>query len=129
MNDSKMLFLKWLERNEPVIYARVMKNEGIAGIEDIFNKAVSVIKDVAPAVTQYKAQSQILKVQLKRAEQGLPPLDTSNYAPTLRVQPEFTPETNLAIRQGVGASISNYMPIILLVGGLAVAYLVMRKRG
>ena len=59
------------------------------------------IKKIAPALIQYKTQKNILKVQLQRAKQGLPPLDTSALAPTIRIQPELTPEMYADVKKYV----------------------------
>lgn len=135
--DSKKMFLQWLAINEPVIFkaaAERAESPGLSGIADFFTSAVDVIKQAAPAITQYKAQSKILKVQLERAKQGLPPLDTADYAPTIKVQPQLTPETNYAIQQGLTSGVSGglggigkYLPFVLL--GVGALFLLKRARG
>lgn len=57
-----------------------------------FTNFTDSIGKIGPALVQYKTQKNIMKIQLDRAKRGLPPLDTSQLAPTFRVQPELSPE-------------------------------------
>lgn len=65
------------------------------------DKFVSTIQTLAPQYLQYRAQQDLLKVQLDRARQGLPPLDPSQYAPAvqLSVDPRMYSPAVDAIKQ------------------------------
>lgn len=81
---------------------------------------LDTVKDVGSAYLQWEAQKDILEVQKKRVEQGLPPIDTAVLAPTVRVQADIPAE----FRAAIGGGIQN----VLLWGaaGLA-AFLLLRN--
>lgn len=117
--NPKKQALHWVKRNDPVLYKTALKRHlqarkglsGVGGISDFFTTLVDTAKTAVPIVTQYKAQGKILKAQLKRAEQGLPPLQVDDYSPVLRVEPSFGTSGNtiakyaIPIAIGVGALI------------------------
>lgn len=50
----------------------------------IWDKVLDAAANIGQAYFTYEAQKDILKIQQKRAEQGLPPIQTEAYAPTIR---------------------------------------------
>ena len=86
-----------------------------------FESFTDSIKKIAPALIQYKTQKNILKVQLQRAKQGLPPLDTSALAPTIRVQPELTPEMYADVKKYV-------VPAVIGIAALLVGLIWSKKK-
>lgn len=161
--NSMRQFLAWLRVNDPFLYEVALKGGDIlqrekeanaqmgdyslgfswgdlaSGIGDAFKTAASTVKDILPAYAQYKSQSKILKMQMERAQQGLPPLETEYYTPTVKVAPEVTPKTEAAINRvaqnavrqvtaQTGAGLKKYiLPISLAAGGLAL-FFILRKR-
>lgn len=89
------------------------------GITDVANRIAvegeSIISAISRAMTMVamtEYQRQILKTQLERARQGLPPLQPSEYAPAVNVG--LSPQTRS----------------LLIYGGLAlVAVMLLRRRG
>lgn len=72
----------------------------------VWSSIASGVKDLAPVLTQAYRERMILKAQLARAQQGLPPFEASQYSPPLRVDTTIgassgTQKTMLAL--GVGA--------------------------
>lgn len=49
-----------------------------------WEKALAAATEIGGAYFGYQAQKDVLKIQQKRAEQGLPPIQTEAYAPTIR---------------------------------------------
>jgi hypothetical protein len=86
-----------------------------------FTSFTQSIQKIAPALVQYKTQKDILKLQLDRAKKGLPPLDTSALAPTIRVQPELSPEMYSDLKKYV-------LPVSIGIGALLVAVMMSRKK-
>lgn len=135
--NSKQAFIQWIKKNDPFLYKIAetrykLQNPGMSGIADFFTSLVSTVKDVAPAVINMAAQRKVINLQIERAKQGLPPLDTAQYSPTIKVSPELTPETEAAaqrvaietVKQGIGE-----MKIPLLaIAGLLGAFLFMSRR-
>lgn len=129
-------FSQWLEANYPdvyksVIYTRpelLMPEFALAGIRRYANglgedqpqektepqtdwgtRLISVIEKIVPAYQQ----QQLFKMQIRRAEQGLPPIDPSSFAPTVNV--------------GVEANTRNLMLFGFI--GLGVLFLLARRKG
>lgn len=139
--QSEIAFAKWLQVNDPFLFSVVVKaaelkkarsnSLGFIGSINwaaIAKTAVDTVKNVAPAVVQYKAQSQALKTNLRRAEQGQPPINFNDYAPTVKIEPQMTPEIEAAINriasqsiQKTGNEAAKIMP--WLIGGIAAVFL------
>lgn len=62
------------------------------------DKLTSTVQQLAPTVAQYK----LTKLNYDRVKAGLPPLDTSAVAPTVRVQAEVDPQIKRALFIGGG---------------------------
>ncbi len=73
-----------------------------------------------------KNQKDMLKLNIARAEQGLPPLDAATTAPVIRTQVSIDPATAQALASNVGSSINRGM---LMIGAVAivVVFFMMRK--
>lgn len=145
---SEIAFAKWLQRNDPFLFdiakkrVEIQKSGTINGLGfltdinwgDLAKSAVETVKNIAPSLVQYKAQSKLLKTQLKRAETGLPPLNAAEYAPVLKVEPSLSPETEAAAAriatQSVNSAFSNFgqMLPMLAIGGAAI-YFMTRPKG
>lgn len=151
MSNSKQAIINWFKRNEQGLYKIAVKRHamennqpavyGLSGYEekqitqlngigDFFETLTKTVKDVVPAVVQYKTQNKILKAQLKRGEQGLPPLDVQDYSPVLRVSPSFDPESEAALTRMATQTAGGFMQRygIYLAGGLAALLFVLKKR-
>lgn len=125
---SNIAFAQWVKTNDPFLFEVAkkrfeLKKTGMNGlglslsdfnIGDFAKSLMSTVKEVAPGLVQYKTQTKILKTQLKRAEKGLPPLQTSEYAPTLNVSAEITPEMEAAAlrvaQSSVGSGLNTILP-------------------
>lgn len=132
---GRRLFLQWLRRVDPRIYNRAMlrvdinrrvmgrgvgdldlEDQGLNGLWDDIKGSVS---DVIKTGLQMKQQRDLYKLQLARAERGLPPLDASKVAPVIRTQIEIGPETRGQLFSEVGGMLKTYaLPIAAGVGAL-----------
>ena len=141
--QAKIEFVKWLRDNDPFLFNVAVKRhqmltQNVGGLgfsfsdlnfADIATTITDTVKSVAPALVQYKAQSKILKMQLDRARQGLPPADVETYTPVIKTEVSASPEMERAatrvaqesIRTGFG-EFSKLMPLIII-GGLGFALL------
>lgn len=141
-NQAKIAFAQWVQKNDPFLFqvavkrAEMLKGQGVGflGIDwsSIATSVVDTVKSVAPSLVQYKAQSALLKTQLKRAENGLPPLQTAEYAPTVKIAAEITPETEAAATRIAAQSISqgmgNFGKILPFAAIGLVGFMLLRKR-
>lgn len=116
---NREAFLIWLKKTHPSVYAAAMQKVGMAGLgqaapatvttPSVWDKIISTVQQVLPVYVTSRAQKAVLDAQLTRAKMGQPPLDTSQYAPTVRVE---TPGVEKA-----AAGVQTY----LMWGGLALA--------
>lgn len=84
-----------------------------------WEKALSAAAGIGESYFQYKAQKDVLKIQQQRAEQGLPPISTEAYAPTIRHSVDIPPEFKQAA-MGTGTLVA------LGLGALAIMYFATR---
>lgn len=85
--------------------------------EGWLDKLIGAATTIAPAYLQFQQQKDILDMQLERAKQGLPPLETAYMAPTVRIQTELTPEAARTARAGIAEGMGKLaFPIMLAVG-------------
>ncbi len=97
-------FLHWMKLNQPAVYAaatRSANETATLGAADTtpaptqgqgwWGNFIDAAKQLVPVIVQAKSQKDILDVQLTRARQGLPPLNTSQIAPTVQIQAGLTP--------------------------------------
>lgn len=124
-------FIAWMKNWSPALYRRakakadaVEAREGaLGGLAGWWETFTENITEVGGAVLQYKTQKAILEAQLERMRAGLPPLQTSEYAPTIAVKPD--PGTTREITGAIGAGLGRMLPFIAIAG---VALLVMMRR-
>ena len=99
-------FIPEIEKAAPGI-VEIANNIAVAG-----ESWIDAIARAMTTVAMAESQRQILKAQLERARQGLPPLKTSEYAPAINV------------------GLSDQTRNLLIYGGIALAaVLLLRRRG
>lgn len=147
---AQEMAINWVRDNDPKVYELAVKRHALQqgkaaifglsgydadefvalnGIADFFKTLSTTVQNVLPQAIQYKTQKDILKAQLKRGEQGLPPLDVADYSPVFRVAPDFTPESEAALTrmaiQTTGSGLNKILPYAI--GGLGL-FLLLRRR-
>lgn len=130
--ESKKQLVVWVKEKFPSLYQEALrkvnrrkrKSGGMGGIGDFFGDMFSSIKDLAPTVLQLKQQKALMKMQLKRAQQGLPPANVKDYTPVLRTQIDVGKDT----RKAIGNEMSKYI-IPAGIGLGALVLLLALKRG
>lgn len=89
-----------------------------------WESAIDATKSIGTAVLQYKTQQDLIDLQMKRIEDGKPPIDTALISPTVRVQADLPPAIQADIRDMKRTA-------IFAVGGIALAvmaFLMFRKK-
>jgi len=126
-------FIGWLKNWAPQLYAEAKKkadvaeaNEGgalgnLGGWWDTFQEAVV---NIGGKYLEFKTQKEILEAQLERMRAGEPPLQTSEYAPTIAIKPD--PGTVRQLTGAIGAGLADMLPFIAI-GGLVLVLLLRRK--
>lgn len=146
--QSNIQFAQWLQKNDPFLFEVALRTAelkkqrraevnglfdfvGDINWADIGSSVVDTVTKVAPAVVQYKSQAAALKLNMQRAKQGLPPVDTTAYQPTVKIAAQITPENEAAINRiasqavsDTGDKLKQYIPYAL--GGVGL-YLVAKK--
>ena len=140
--QSKREFLRWFKQNEPMLYRVAEKRLKIQGhkrlgateekskfsLSDFFKSAVETVKQALPTYLQAKQQKQIMDMQIKRAEQGLPPADVEAYTPAIKIQPVVTPDTEKVIERVAIKTLSSGTNKLLMFGALGLGALIFLKR-
>lgn len=136
--ESQAAFIKWMKRNNPRLYRAAlmrMKNNGSRmgawydGAGDWFSGLTKSITDLAPKYLQYKQQKKVMKMQIKRAEQGLPPANVADYAPVIKTRIDLAPETRRELIDAGRKSVKDMLwPIGLGIAGLGTLYIVVNKK-
>lgn len=104
--DGVVMFSEWLRKNYPEIYENViitmpeafipefalsgfrMSGVGIVEGEPVTDWAKSISDTIAsllPTYAQYRLQKDLINLNIKRAEQGLPPVSSMDMAPQVNV--------------------------------------------
>jgi hypothetical protein len=133
--------IEWFRKHEPFLF-RVAQhihslNTKQLGFDwgGMVTSIATTVEKVAPVVGQVYTQAKVIDLQLARLKAGLPPLETSQLSPTVKVEASMSPEAeaaakNIAIdvtRQGVLDFTSQMKPIFF--GALALgAFFLLSKR-
>lgn len=134
---AKQDFLNWARRKHPMVVLTSLEVEkrrsgGVGAWTDVITSMFSTVKEVAPDLLKIDAQRRIFNAQLKRAEQGLPPLDVEQYSPTVKVSADITPEMTSAAKEVgfdiVSKSIDKYKTGFLIAGAVLIGLMVFRGR-
>ena len=129
---ARSVFMDWLQTDNPELHTVIAAKVGemqkalpMAGLganePSIWDNIVNAAKEIIPAVITGKQQQDIYKLQLERANKGLPPLKTEEIAPVIKIQGGVSPE----VLQTAGAGIQK---MLLPIGiGAAALILLMKK--
>lgn len=129
-------YILWMKKNSPKLYRAAiakMSQSTLLGEEpptpeNWFSSLTNTIMDLAPKYLQLKQQKDVMKMQMKRAQQGLPPANVADYAPVVKADINLAPETRKEIIEAGQSSLNDMMKPLLIGGGLLALYFVMKKR-
>ncbi len=133
LTRNRQAFVTWVKNWAPDIYAAAKfkadqeeLTDGtlgqLAGWWESFSTSVT---DLGGKYLQFQTQKEILDAQLERMKQGLPPLQTSEYAPTIAIKPDAG--TTAEITGAIGAGFGRMLPFIAI-GGVAFILLMRKKK-
>lgn len=121
-------FVLWIRKFNPKLYRaallRANKKHGLSGIGDFFGDLLGNLTDLAPKYLQFKQQKDLMKMQLKRAQEGLPPAKVEDYAPVIKTRIDLAPATRTAMVGGI----KDIMMPLAIGGGVLLLVLAMKKR-
>lgn len=137
VTPERQAFLDWSENIAPGLYekfkermqsARRMQGRTISGLTiegddlalgGLWDDVKGTLTDVMSTGLQMKQQRDLYKLQLSRAEKGLPPLNADQVSPQIRTQIEIGPETRAQLFTEAGAGLKN-LAVPLAVGAAAI---------
>lgn len=128
-NRARMQFLTWLREKHPQLYNAVMEkmerseyNAQLSGLGQTENgdswwqKLTGGLLAVGTTYLSLKNQRDAMKLNLARAEQGLPPIDPGITAPVIRTQIDLPPDVIEKITGTAGTQVNK----MLLFAGAAI---------
>jgi hypothetical protein len=125
--QSRVQFADWLKTNHPEIFQRAIavaeKNSvALAGLgeeptKSFWEKFTEAAAGIGTTYLTLKNQRDAMKINLERAQQGLPPIDAATSAPVIRTQVDLSPELTTRLVSTAGEGINK----MLLFGAAAVA--------
>ena len=135
--ESKLQFLTWVQKRFPDLYAAAMEraeseefSDQLAGLgEDepktsFWSKVGGALTGLGTTYLTLKNQRDAMKLNLQRAQQGLPPVDIGATAPVVRTEIDLPPDVVSKLTSEAGMNVNK----VLLFGGAAlVAFMLMRK--
>lgn len=144
--QARIQFVNWLQENHPALAAAAINaaqsdTVSVNGLGQFsFTTAIKETADTAAQTggsiwekltgaatalgTSYlalKNQRDMMKINIARAEQGLPPLDVATSAPVVRAQVDIDPALARDLASNVGSTLNR----TLLIGGAAVIALIL----
>lgn len=123
--------IKSVRQPHPLAIQNTVPSIGIAGLADSdtdksgwMDKFVGFVAGAGSTYLGLKNQRDILKLNIARAKQGLPPIDAGSMGPVISTQVQLPPDVVDKITASAGLNINK----ILIFGALGLgAYLLMNK--
>jgi len=139
---NKKKFIRWLNQNHPKLLKDALDKAnatradvGLSGMNAAssgnstdsqsswYDKILNALPSVVSGYTAIKQQQQLIELNKKRAQQGLPPL---NNPPAINVQGEAGPKTRAALQQSIKDAASQYVPYVA--AGIGLIFLLNSRR-
>lgn len=131
---ARLMFATWVKNTHPALYERVIKETAVSEVNGVgeaqetgksfWQKITEGLTTIGTGYLSYKNQKDMLKLNIARAEQGLPPLDAGATAPVVRTQIDLEPEIADRLSAGIGTGMQN----ALLIGGAALLAIMLLKK-
>ena len=127
--EARIAFVDWLQKNHPALataaidYADTPGASGLGQETSWWQKLASGAAALGTTYLALKNQRDAMKLNLARAEQGLPPVDIASTAPVVRTQVEVSPEIARKIGGSIGGGINTGMLAIAGIGLIALLFL------
>lgn len=131
---ARLQFVTWLKKAAPDVYQQAMgsalrsdatlRGLGEEPAKSVWEKFTDALTGVGTTLLTLKAQKDALKLNLQRAQAGLPPIDTSAVAPTVRTQVDVSPELAQKLIDTTGEGLNK----ALVWGGLGLLGLMIAKK-
>ena len=129
---SRAQFVTWLQNKHPELWNAILTKSELGQAEttaqkkSFWDKIMDTVTTIGPAYLQYEAQRKMLKLNIERAQQGLPPLDPDVYGavPTIRTEVDISPEIAGRLKEGI---MGIGMNTLLLVGAGLAVFMLMRR--
>lgn len=133
--QARIDFAKWLKSEHPQVFARAikiaaesdatLKGLGAEPSESFWSKFSKAAMGLGTTYLALKNQRDAMKLNLKRAESGQPPIDVATSAPVVRTQVEMSPELTQKLVSTAGEGINK--TLLLAGAGILAALFFLRK--
>jgi len=144
--QARIQFVLWLQETHPALAAAAIEaaksssvnglgqfsfggavetaTEGASTGGSIWEKITGGAMALGSTYLMLKNQRDMMKINIARAEQGLPPLDAASSAPVIRTQIDIDPDLAKDLASNIGSKMNQGL---LIIGGIAlVAFFFLR---
>lgn len=137
-NRARMQFLTWVRTNFPDLYSEAIaqaegmtENAKLAGLgEDeqpsFWQKVAGGLTSLGTTYLTLKNQRDAMKLNLERAQQGLPPVDAGVTAPVVRTEIDLPPDVVNKLTAGAGTQVNKVLLFAAVAAGAV--WLMQRRR-
>lgn len=139
---ARLQFADWLKTTHPEIFERAisiaenstnaLSGLGVHGDEvtvttggSFWDKFKAAAVGMGTTYLTLKNQRDAMKINLERAQAGLPPIDMATSAPIVRTQIDLSPELTQRLVSNVGSVLQTPM---LIAGAAVAAFFLFRKK-
>jgi len=129
--QARLQFADWLKTNHPAIFARAIRvaEKSTATLEGLgeeptksfWEKFSDAAVGIGTTYLSLKNQRDAMKLNLERAQQGLPPIDAATSAPVVKTQVDLSPELTTRLVSTAGEGINKVL--LLVAAGVAAFFL------
>jgi len=115
---ARLQFATWLKKTNPGLYQAAVERanastfgaaEETEGESSWWQKLVGGIAAAGTTYLTLKNQRDAMKINLERAQTGLPPIDAGTSAPVIKTQIDLPPDVVNKITQSAGTNINKML--------------------
>ena len=128
---ARLQFADWLKTNHPVIFQRALaiaeKNKAtLEGLGEeakpsFWQRFSEAAAGLGVTYLTLKNQRDAMRINLQRAQSGLPPIDVATSAPVIRTQVDLSPELTSRLVSTAGEGINK--TLLLVAAGVAAFFI------
>ena len=138
--EARIQFMAWVQQNFPALAAAAIEaaeNNSVSGLGQMgppapeqlggsfWEKLTSGALALGGTYLTLRAQRDAMKLNLARAEQGLPPIDPGLSAPTIRTVIDIDPNLARNLASNIGSGLNR---TLLFVGAAILAFFLFMKK-
>jgi len=123
---ARVQFADWLKQEHPMLFQRAIAEASKSTLgqettqqptKSFWQKFTEAAAGLGTTYLSIKNQQDMMKLNMQRAQQGLPPIDAATAAPVVRTQVDVSPQLAQKLVDTAGEGINK----TLLLAGVAIA--------